>query len=337
MSTAARIRVLIVALVALAVLAVAYTVYAASRTDVRDEPRPGGPVVREGGLTLDAPGRLLFRNMAWGPLRDRLASVPLGASRGVRTAGGPTCYTFHAAGGTGVCVQADRGLVNRFSVVIVDSRLRELRRYPAGGGPSRTRVSPSGRMAAWTVFVSGDSYAGTNFSTRTSILDSRTWTLHESLEDYTVIKDGRRYRSVDVNFWGVTFADDDLFYATMATRGKTYLVRGSVSSRTVWTLTDNAECPSVSPDGTRVAFKHRVQGDASSLPWRLHVLDLRTMKETATAETRPLDTQVAWLDGDTLLYEVPAEYEADLWEVPADGSGSPALVMRAATNPAVLR
>lgn len=337
MSTAARIRVLVVSLVALAVLAVAYTVYAATRTDPRDEPRPGGPAVRRGSLTLDATGRLLFRNMAWGPLRDRLAAVPLDAPRGVRTAGEPTCYKFHAAGGTGVCVQADRGLVNRFSVVVVDSRLRELRRYPAGGGPSRTRVSPSGRMVAWTVFVSGDSYAGMNFSTRTSILDTRTWTLHENLEDYAVIKDGRTYRSADVNFWGVTFADDDLFYATMATRGKTYLVRGSVSSRTVRTLTGNAECPSVSPDGTRVAFKHRVPGDTSSLPWRLHVLDLRTMEETATAEARPLDTQATWLDGDTLLYELPAEYEADLWKVPADGSGSPTLVMKAATNPAVPR
>ncbi|MFG2003258.1 hypothetical protein ACGFNU_29265 [Spirillospora sp. NPDC048911] len=336
MSAAARLRVLVAACAALAAVAVTYTLYAAGRTDARDKVRPGGPAVVKGTFDLTGHQRILFRNMAWGPQRDHLSSVPLNGTGGTRTAAPLTCVKFHAAGGTGVCVQAKRGPVTTFSVLILDSRLRELRRYAAGGGPSRTRVSPSGRMVAWTVFVSGDSYAGVNFSTRTAIVDTRTWTLHPNMEKFTVIKDGRPYRSVDVNFWGVTFASDDLFYATMATKGKTYLVRGNVSTRTVRTLKENAECPSVSPDGTRVAFKHRVKGDMSSLPWRLHVLDLRTMKETATAEKRPLDDQVGWLDDKTLLYAIPAEYESDQYRVPADGTGAPALVMKAAQVPAVL-
>lgn len=336
MSTAARWRILVVAFAALAAIAVTYTLYAAGRTDARDTARPGGPAVAKGTFDLTGRQRILFRNMAWGPHRDHLASVPLDGTGGTRTATPLTCYKFHTSGGTGVCVQAKRGPVKTFSVLILDSRLREIRRYAAGGGPSRTRVSPSGRMVAWTVFVSGDSYAGMNFSTRTAILDTRTWKLHRNMEKFQVIKDGKPYRSVDVNFWGVTFADDDLFYATLATKGKTYLVRGNVSTRTVRTLRENAECPSLSPDGTRVAFKHRVKGDMSALPWRLHVLDLRTMKETVTAETRPLDDQVSWLDDRTLMYAIPAEYESDQYRVPADGTGSPALVMRAAQVPAVL-
>ena len=337
MSTAARVRVLVVALALLAAVAIAYTLHAAGRTDERDKPRAGGPPVQVGRFDLTGRGRILFRNMAWGPQRDHLASVALGGTGGVRTAMPLTCYKFNAAGGTAVCVEAKRGPVNTFSVVIMDSRLRELRRYAAGGGPSRTRVSPSGRMVAWTVFVSGDSYAGVNFSTRTSIVDTRTWQRVKNLEEFHVIKDGKSYRAADVNFWGVTFADDATFYATMATKGKTYLVRGDMRSRTVRTLMQNAECPSVSPDGTRVAFKHRIAGDTSALPWRLHVLDLRTMKETATAERRPLDDQVTWLDDRTLMYAIPAEYESDQYEVPADGTGEPRLVMKAAQVPVVLR
>lgn len=336
MSTVARLRILALALVVVVAFAAAYTLHAATRTDARDRPVPGGPAVVRGTVALARGSQLLFRNMAWGPERDRLASVPLKGAGGQRTASPLTCYKFHASGGMGVCVQAKRGPVNTFSVLIVDSVLRELRRYPAGGGPTRTRVSPSGRMAAWTVFVRGDSYAGLNFSTRTAILDTRTGVMHDNLEKYAVFKNGKRYRSADINFWGVTFADDERFYATMATKGRTYLVEGNVPARAMRTIKENAECPSVSPDGTRVAFKHRIPGDKSSLPWRLHVLDLRTMKETPVAEQRALDDQVSWLDDKTLLYAIPAEYEADQWKVPADGSGRPELVMKAATSPAVI-
>ncbi|MEU5884789.1 hypothetical protein [Spirillospora sp. NPDC047279] len=337
MSTAVRVRILIVAVVALAAVATAYTLYAAGRTDARDKPRPGGPVVVQGTVDLTGRGRVLFRNMAFGPQRDHLASVPLDGIGGPRTVASLSCQKFHASAGTAVCAQADRGAVTTFSILILDSRMRELRRYKAVGGPSRARVSPSGRMAAWTVFVSGESYAGIDFSTRTAILDTRTWTLHDNLEKYRILKDGEPYRSVDVNFWGVTFVDDDLFYATLATKGKTYLVRGNVSARTVRTLRENVECPSLSPDGTRIAFKHRVKGAMSAMPWRLHVLDLRTMKETATAETRPLDDQVTWLDDRTLLYALPAEFETDQYKVPADGTGAPALVMKGAQTPVILR
>ena len=78
----------------------------------------------------------------------------------------------------------------------------------------------------------------------------------------------------------MTFAaDGDTFYATLATAGKTHLIKGSLRNRRARTLRSNVECPSLSPDGTRVAYKKRVgTGDN---PWRLHVLDLATMRDTA--------------------------------------------------------
>ena len=41
---------------------------------------------------------------------------------------------------------------------------------------------------------------------------------------------------------------------------------------------ENVECPSLSPDGTRIAYKKRDRLDPA--PWQLTVLDLATMRET---------------------------------------------------------
>ena len=78
--------------------------------------------------------------------------------------------------------------------------------------------------------------------------------------------------------------DSDRFYATLATGGKTYLIEGSVAGRTATVIHENVECPSLSPDGTRVAYKKLMPGGVGQ--WRFHVLDLATMTETPLAETR---------------------------------------------------
>jgi len=133
----------------------------------------------------------------------------------------------------------------------MDGALREQRVIPVPGIANRLRVSPSGRLLAWTVFVSGEDYTSAVMSTRTGILDTRTGALVHSLEEFQVIRDGRPYRAADENFWGVTFAaDDNRFYATMYTDGRRYLVEGGLAARTVRTVKENAECPSLSPDGT---------------------------------------------------------------------------------------
>jgi Tol biopolymer transport system component len=99
----------------------------------------------------------------------------------------------------------------------------------------------------------------------------------------------------------------------------------------------NLECPSLSPDGTRIAFKKRILSGASL--WHEYVLDLRTMKQTPLAEHRSVDDQAAWLDNDTVAYALPKEGDTkstDLWSVPADGSGKPTLLIPDASSPAAL-
>jgi Tol biopolymer transport system component len=100
-------------------------------------------------------------------------------------------------------------------------------------------------------------------------------------------------------------------------------------------VVSNVECPSLSPDGTRIAFKKRVSGNLSA-PWRLYVLDLATLKETPLAETRSIDDQAAWLDGDTVMYQVPNPEGYDIWEVPADGTGTPKILIHDGDSPAVV-
>ncbi|MFG2448691.1 TolB-like translocation protein [Streptomyces sp. M41(2017)] len=333
-----RILVLACALVVLAGVAVASVLHASARADRRNQARPGGPRISAGPVSLTDSRRLVFRNMAWGPHRDELTSVPASDPSAPRIASKVKCLRFYAASGTGVCLQAKHGTVqDTYRAVILDATLHERARYDVPGIPSRARVSPSGRFAAWTAFVGGDSYAGTNFSTRAAIVDTRTGRLTPSLEAYRVIKDGRTYHAADVNFWGVTFASDDrTFYATMATHGSTYLVRGDLRARTVTTVHTDVECPSLSPDGTRVAYKKRVEGLPADAPWHLYVLDLATGRETALAEPRSVDDQAVWRDDHTLVYALPGDYGADLYTLPSDGTGAPHRISTAAVSPAYI-
>lgn len=338
MTVRSRVLILVAAVAVLAAVGLASVLHASARADRRDHTQAGGPPVAPGTVTLTGHGRMVFRNMAWGPHRDEIVSVAAGDPSGARTASGVKCLRFHAASGTGVCLQAVHGPVSdTYRALVLDARLRIGHRYDVPGIPSRARVSPTGHFAAWTAFVGGDSYAGTNFSTRTAIVDTRSGELIPTLEDFRIVKDGHPYRASDVNFWGVTFARDDrTFYATLATKGHTYLVRGDLRARTVTTLHTDVECPSLSPDGTRIAYKKRVDGLPKDAPWRLYVLDLRTMHETSLAERRSVDDQALWRDARTVVYALPGDYGADLYQVPADGSGRPRRISAAAVSPAYL-
>jgi hypothetical protein len=279
---------------------------------------------------LKAEGRLLVR--AVDPVDERLNGqverIRLEAERGGATRlAGLECARVHMAGGRGLCLALAASGVD-YRVRLFDGRHRVVEDSPLDGLPSRARVSPGGRYGAFTSFVSGHSYAADGgFSTQTLLVDMRDGRELANLEDFTATRDGRRIDAPDFNYWGVTFArDEDRFYATLATGGDRYLVEGSVSGRSVRVLRENVECPSLSPDGTRLAYKKRVGGPED---WRLHVLDLRTMRDTPLAERRSIDDQAEWLDDDVVLYGDGQ----DVWGVRSDGAGTPRRLLRRAASP----
>lgn len=243
-----------------------------------------------------------------------------------------SCERVYFAAGRGLCMGVAPSGVD-YTAQVFDAKMQVLNTIPLSGLPSRARVSEDGRYGAMTVFVSGDSYleSSTAFSTRTYVVDMASGKAIDQLEQFSVSKDGKPFDAVDFNFWGMTFdpTDSDRFYATLGTGDHHYLVEGSIKGREMKVLRDGVECPSLSPDGKQIAYKSRI---GHSNRWHLRVLDLATLKDHGLAETDSIDDQAEWLDNDTLAYADGA----NVYTVPADGSGEPGLLVRDASSPVQL-
>ncbi|MEU3771413.1 hypothetical protein AB0E55_40655 [Amycolatopsis keratiniphila] len=323
----ARILGVVAAVVVLIAAAVGYGVLSRDRgPDVNSV-----AVVTGQPVSVQAKGQLLFRNTAEGPDFGHLATVPADRPGEPRKVSGLSCDRFATSAGTALCLSAQPGVLPPMTdVIVLDKDLKEIRRIELPGTPSRGRVSPDGKLAYWTLFVNGDSYAETGFSTRAGIFNLKTGKLMKSIEEMGLLLDGKPYYSSDVNYWGITFAPDGKkFYATVGTKGKTYLVEADYEKLVARMIRENVECPSLSPDAKRIAFKKKVSADLAA-PWRLAVLDLASGKETLLAETRSVDDQAAWLDDRTVAYGV----DSAVWSVPADGSGAPRELITQAASPA---
>jgi hypothetical protein len=347
-----RFRVAIFAILCATCLLVAsgYVMLARARAESAAQQAMAQPVAAPSTLqTMSSQPHLVFLQTQ-GDAYRRVGLVGLGETDGSRSLTTLRCQRVHMAAGHGLCL----GLTSRGGAFTFDADFQPQHMLTISGAPSRVRVSPDGRYGAMTVFVRGHSYASTSFSTQTTIVDMATGTMlgadpedvsdgRLGLERFAVSRDGARFEAEDHNFWGVTFArDSNRFYATLGSGGKTYLIEGNVEREEARILTENVECPSLSPDGTRLAFKKRVGGGGiSPVVWQLRLLDLATLTETPLAETRNVDDQVEWLDDRHILYsllddESSVSIRPDIWQLAVDG-GAPQVMATGAMSPAVVR
>ena len=335
----ARLAVFAAVLVVVTAGAVYYVLQARQRhVDAASKP----PAVPVGGdpVAVSAGPHLVFRSTAVGEGYGMVAVVPLDNTSGPRAFTKAECERVYATRESAICLVAKRGLATTYAAKVYGADWTQKIGWTLPGLPSRARISRDGRLTATTTFVYGDSYASPGqFSTRTHVSPVYEMGEQFDLEAFQLVTDGKPNNAIDRNLWGVTFIDDDAFYATAASGRKTWLVKGSLSGRRMESIRADVECPSLSPDGTRIAFKKR--GDLPAGQWRLSVLDLRTGQVTETAETKNIDDQAEWLDNDTVVYGLPRTGDgvasSDIWAVPADGTGAPRLMVSDAWSPAVVR
>jgi dipeptidyl aminopeptidase/acylaminoacyl peptidase len=296
---------------------------------------PARHLDRDPPAETKAPAYLIAINVRDSP---DLGKVEFAALRSIddRTATGLRCERIHVAAGIGICLKREiKFFAAQTIATVVDASFQPLFSVRADGIPSRARVAPDGRYAAFTVFVTGHSYADALLSTATWLVDLEKRATAAHLEEFEVFQDGAAIRSLDFNYWGVTFGrDSNVFYATLRTDGVNHLVRGDIAARRITVMAKGVECPSLSPDQTRIAFKKMIGRGV----WRLAVLDLATMKETVLPESRSVDDQAEWLDDGRLLYAVPDPAPwMSIMVVSADGSAQPKLFAKGAASPAIPR
>jgi hypothetical protein len=306
-----------------AAVADAPTVAATSLDAVEDEPH------------------IVFRSTLPGNQYGLVAAVPVDDPTGPRAFTDVACDRIDVSGAVASCLRTIPGVATRWEADVLSATTwKKTASWGLPGVPSRTRVSPAGDLVGTTSFVTGHSYATIGFSTATEIHRTDGTDLG-NLETWALTVDGQPFTASDRNLWGVTFVDDDTFYATAASlsAGKTWLMKGSVSGRSLTSLTQDAECPSVSPDHTRVAYKKVVGQKAGQKVWALAVRDVASGTETLIPSTTGLDDQAEWLDDSHLLYGMPRAGQpgtTDVYVVGIIAGAQPSVLIPGAWSPSVV-
>src|SRR5436190_4906528 len=164
------------------VFAVGYVAWAALRHDTTVEGAAAKEVISVpisayagGDLTtaLQKEPQVVFLSTSARSYVGPVAFLPLGAPGGPRAMSPLVCDRVHFAAGNGLCLVSHGGdLLPTFDAYFLDPDFQTRHVVPLNGSPSRARISPDGRYASSTVFVTGHSYADGHFSTETILYDT---------------------------------------------------------------------------------------------------------------------------------------------------------------------
>lgn len=316
-----------------------------SSEDGRRGPGPTEERSADGGLNANPTAtaspvlgpRVFFRDLVdAGGAFGKIAFLPLGEPRdaapsALRVSTDVPCVRSYFAAGRGLCIRLAKNAFHRAEAIGLDATFGVTFTLPLNGLPSRVRLSHDGAYGATTIFVTGHGYDDADMSTQTNIVDMKGGRFLHDLEDFALLKEGQKVNAVDRNYWGVTFQRaPGRFYATVSTGGTPWLVEGDIDKKELRMLAENVECPSLSPDEKRIAYKRRTD---SLGRWRLHVMDVATRTPRPLAETRNIDDQVEWLDDRHLLYK----QGTDVWSLDVDADAPAVPFVTRAASPSVER
>lgn len=263
----------------------------------------------------------------------KLPGGPAQAQLGLR------CERVHYNAGVLACLRAVPGQGLKLDLADKAGQVGVTLSFPNVLLASRLRVASNGGLVAFTGFASGHSYTGTDFATRSYVVDAARRRLVADLSTFKVVESAalqmpaRRF-----NVWGVSFdpAAPGRFVATVGAGGEVFLVQGDLAAKTLVLLRKDMECPSYSPDGKRIAFKRRKPGGG----WLPAVYEPASGREWVLQEARSLDDQILWLDNDTIAYELtrpgqPEGGETDVMVRAASGSGAAAVLRAGGGSPSL--
>lgn len=239
----------------------------------------------------------------------------------------------------GICLDDTSGLGGSGRGLIIGPDLNPSLRFGINL-PSRAAASPDGEIVAWTGFAVGHSYLAVGeFATTTQLIEvERGIGANLETQFSTFGIDNQLITDETRNFWGVTFVDNETFYATIGIGEETSIVQGSIENARLQVVHENATCPEVSPDGSTLVVKERRDGDF----FQLVAIDTATGARRDLPEARTVEDQVEFLDDSTIIYGLPNEAEGtesqpawDIWSLNLNG-GSPQLIIPFADSPAAI-
>ncbi len=288
--------------------------------------------------TLSAGAATLLTRHALGAEAGRIDVLKL---PGAQAQGqlGLRCERVHYSAGVLACLRAVPGQGLKLDLADKAGQVAMTLSFPNVLLASRVRVAANGGLVAFTGFSSGHTYTGTDFATRTYVVDAARRRLLADLSTFKVVESAalqmpaRRF-----NVWGVSFdpAAPGRFVATVGAGGEVFLAQGDLAAKTLVLLRKDMECPSYSPDGKRIAFKRRKPGGG----WLPAIYEPASGREWVLQEARSLDDQILWLDNDTIAYELvrpgqPEGGETDVVARAAGGSGASSVLRAGAGSPSL--
>ncbi|MCG2798118.1 MAG: hypothetical protein L6367_06200 [Cellulomonas sp.] len=284
---------------------------------------------------------ILFRSTLPGAGYGLVAAVSLTDPGGSRAFTTVACDRVTRAGDSTVCLRTVRGVATTYEAERLDAQWTAVQTWPLSGIPSSTRSSPDGSLVATTAYVADHCSTQIAPPTETRIRSTDGTDLG-NLETWTLLVDGAPFTAVDRNFWDVSFVDEDTFYVTVGAQsaGTTWIATGTVSTRTIETVRAGGESPSVSPDGSKVAYTTTTDEGGQSVQVYA-VLDVESGTQTLYPATAGGDDQVEWLDDTTILYGMPRTDEpgtTDVWALDLSTDGAqPRVLIPGASAPTVVR